>query len=34
MMDAPAYKLVIDGEVSRFDDVLRRALSDACKHPA
>lgn len=29
MIGAPAYKLVINGETSRFDEVLRRALSDA-----
>lgn len=29
MRGAPAYRLVIKGETSRFDDVLRRALSDA-----
>lgn len=29
MADAPAYRLVIEGETSRFDEVLRRALSDA-----
>ena len=29
MTNAPAYRLVIDGETARFDDVLRRALSDA-----
>jgi hypothetical protein len=29
MTSAPAYRLVIDGETARFDDVLRRALSDA-----
>ena len=26
---APAYRLLIEGETSRFDDVLRRALSEA-----
>ena len=29
MTGAPAYRLVIEGETSRFDSVLRRALSDA-----
>jgi len=29
MIGAPAYRLVIEGETSRCDDVLRRALSDA-----
>lgn len=29
MVGAPAYRLVIEGETSRFDSVLRRALSDA-----
>ncbi|MCC5989859.1 MAG: toll/interleukin-1 receptor domain-containing protein [Pararhodobacter sp.] len=29
MTGAPAYRLVIEGEVSRFDSVLRRALGDA-----
>jgi hypothetical protein len=29
MKGAPAYRLVIEGETARFDNVLRRALSDA-----
>jgi hypothetical protein len=29
MADAPAYRLAIEGETSRFDEVLRQALSVA-----
>lgn len=29
MTSAPAYRLLIEGETARFNDVLRRALSDA-----